>query len=106
MIPDRDCIDLRRDLRHISYDFFGKQKTGNPIVVWDVFSYAGKCDLQGVDRKMNFDSYQRMLFRSLIPFVPLLRSAKWKFQQDNAPSHTSKYTKEWLKREEIQVLTW
>lgn len=77
---------------------------GGSVMVWGAFAYDGKCDLQRVPGKMDSICYQQLLYQHLIPFGPFLGGSNWKFQQDNAPCHVSKSTKNWFQKERIEVL--
>lgn len=55
---------------------------------------------------MNSTLYQRILKKGhLTESEPNLKK-KWVIQQDDDPKHTSRSTKEWIKKNEVRVLEW
>ena len=70
------------------------------------FSAAGPGKLAIIDGIMNYTMYQKILNDNLMPSVRQLKlKRKWIMQQDNDPKHSSKSTKEWLKKK-ICTLEW
>ena len=83
-----------------------KQGGGN-VKVWGSFSASGPGRLHIIQGNMNSHAYQQILDQNLLPSVRELKlGRKWVLQQDNDPKHTSKTTKEWLKRKRIHTLDW
>ena len=84
------------------------QGGGGSIGIWDCLTYdgIGLCNLyQG---KMDQFGYIDTLRNSLIATKELfwVDVSEWIFQQDNAPCHTAKSVKNWLKDSKIKVLNW
>ena len=53
---------------------------------------------------MNSIVYQKILEEHLIPFAQEIYGQNWIFQQDNAPIHSSRPTKTWLKDKNIDFI--
>lgn len=75
-------------------------------MVWGAFSYYGKAELAFTSSKMNSEEYIEVLDRHLIPFMNETHPQSPVFQQDNAPIHTSRRTKQWLAGKNVNVLDW
>ena len=75
-------------------------------MVWAGFSGFGRLKLAFVTCKMNSAEYVEVLEESLLPYIKEHRNQKFIYQQDNARIHVSKYTKEWLLKENIPTLSW
>ena len=61
------------------------------------------------NEKINSNTYIRILSSHLYPFqhtVCELTGRDAIFQQDNAPIHTAKITKNWLKKNKIMIIDW
>ena len=79
------------------------------MLIWACFykTTLGPCFI--LDKTVNSTTY---IDEVLTPFyarfyVPSLeRGQQLLFQQDNAPSHTSKQTKRWMEQKQIQQLSW
>ena len=80
---------------------------GGGIMVWGCFCWSGVGLLCKVSGNLKTDSYIDILENALIPSVDLhsLHSG-WTFQQDNAPCHRSKGTKQWFDEQKIEVMDW
>ena len=75
--------------------------------VWGCFSASGPGPLHIIQGNMNSQAYQQILDQILWPSVRELKlGRKWVLHQDNHPKHTSRTTKEWLKRKRIRTLDW
>ena len=56
---------------------------------------------------MNEAMYREILSDHLLPTVRALKMGRgWVFQHDNDAKHTTKATKEWLKKKHIKVVEW
>lgn len=55
---------------------------------------------------MNSQDYQDLFEDWLIPFLEKHDDFNFTFQQDNAPIHISKNTKNWFKAAQIPLLDW
>ena len=85
------------------------QGNGGSVLIWACFykTTLGPCFI--LDKTVNSTTY---IDEVLTPFyarfyVPSLeRGQQLLFQQDNAPSHTSKQTKRWMEQKQIQQLSW
>uniref|UniRef100_A0A3Q2CFB6 Tc1-like transposase DDE domain-containing protein n=1 Tax=Cyprinodon variegatus TaxID=28743 RepID=A0A3Q2CFB6_CYPVA len=80
---------------------------GGNVKVWACFSASGPGRLHIIQGTVNSQGYQQILDQNLLPSVRELKlGRKWIMQQDNDPKHSSKSTKEWLKRKKICTLDW
>jgi len=76
------------------------------IMVWGCFSHKGRGALTFLEKgqKMNSDLYISLMGDKLMHFM---RSNECQYyQQDNAPCHTSKKSKEWFAANNIPLLDW
>ncbi|MBN3324653.1 TXND3 protein, partial [Atractosteus spatula] len=72
---------------------------GRSIMAWGCFSAVGPGQCVITESTMNSTLYQRVLEENVRPSVKKLKlKHKWTLQQDNDPKHSSKSTKEWLKK--------
>jgi DDE superfamily endonuclease len=85
------------------------------VMVWGCFAKGLKGPLIFCDenkekgRKINSDVYVSILDKNLLSFISCVKEIMGKkpiFQQDNAPIHMAKITKEWFKTKKIKTLTW
>ncbi|MGL6119347.1 MAG: transposase [Fusobacteriaceae bacterium] len=76
-------------------------------MIWGCIGYNGVGKLDIIDGNMDSIKYVRVLSTALHESVEILNmNDKFVFQQDNAPCHTSKYTKEFFDENEVDVLFW
>ncbi|KAJ4942246.1 hypothetical protein JOQ06_012112 [Pogonophryne albipinna] len=56
---------------------------------------------------MNGAMYREILSDNLLPSARALKMKRgWVFQHDNDPKHTTRATKEWLRKKHFKVLEW
>lgn len=79
---------------------------GGSIMVWGGFSWGGKSSLCFTNERMNSVRYVKILESHFLPVARAIAGQEFIFQQDNAPCHSSKYVKAWLKRQKINSLLW
>ena len=75
-----------------------KKFGGHRIMVWGCFSYQGVGKLVFIDGKINSEDYICILTENLEQSASLLGIKNFIFQQDNAPCHNSKLTREFFAR--------
>jgi transposase len=78
---------------------------GPQVSAWGGISSRGKTSLVFVDGTINAHKYCEILEHHLLEFAANF-PAGWRFQQDNAPPHRAKVTREWLQQHNIDVLEW
>ncbi|CAJ0957136.1 unnamed protein product [Ranitomeya imitator] len=60
-----------------------------------------------VHERMNGAMYREILSANLLPSARALKMKRgWVFQHDNDPKHTTRATKEWLRKKHFKVLEW
>lgn len=94
--------DLRKEERYFSTQHSG----GASLMVWGAISMAGKLQLKIIDKKMNSDKFIDLLDDHFLPGAHSLYGEEFILQQDNAPIHSSRETKEHIQNKNIQVLPW
>ncbi|KAK3536221.1 hypothetical protein QTP86_000202 [Hemibagrus guttatus] len=80
---------------------------GGSVMVWGCFAASGPGRLAVINGTMNSAVYQKILKDDVRPSVCDLKLKRtWVLQQDNDPTHTSKSTSEWLKKNKMKTLEW
>ncbi len=80
---------------------------GGNIMLWGCFSAKGPGRLICVKERMNGAMYRDILSENLLPSARALKMKRgWVFQHDNDPKHTTRATKEWLRKKHFKVLEW
>lgn len=79
---------------------------GGSVMVWAGFCYGGKTPMCFISTKMNAAMYVDLLDSELIEFAEQIYGDNWTFQQDNAPIHSAKHTKEFFNTRNIPLLDW
>lgn len=101
---DRPQMCIRRKNEQLNPDCIHQTVKGNlGIMVWGCFSAKGVGRLHRVEDglRINSKEYISILQKSLLPTLEELEEDEIKFQHDNAPCHTSKQVKKWLKDNNI-----
>lgn len=80
-------------------------------MVWGAFSKKGKTRLCFTDTKIDSAGHCDILGNYLLPFCHehyLLEDGRIdaEFQQDGAKIHTSRYTRQWLEEQKLEVMDW
>ena len=74
-------------------------------MMWGCFSGKGLGPLVKVDGKMNRHDYIQILDSYLLPLIDNdFNGQGYLFQDDNAPVHTAKDVKNWIKMKGIKIL--
>ena len=80
---------------------------GGGIMVWGAISWNGKLELKEISGRMNAEGYVHMLANAnLKQEGERLAGLNWKFQQDNAPCHSSRRARIFFEQQRIDVLDW
>ena len=80
---------------------------GQSLMVWACMSCKGVGNLEFIEGKMDAIKYRTILGRNLIESKEKLGlDDDFVFQQDNDPKHTSKISKEFFKKNNVNVLDW
>lgn len=94
------------DLRKEKRIFFSRAQGGGSVMVWAAFGSGGKTDIVFMNGRQDSRKYQEVLEKHLLPTAPQICGQNWRFQQDNAPIHTSRSTKAWFEAKNVSVLDW
>ncbi|CDF36453.1 unnamed protein product [Chondrus crispus] len=96
------------DLRTTERIFSKRQNGGFSVMVWGAVSLYGVSSMMFIDGKQDSKKYVDILRHGLLPFAAEVfgEEQRWFFQQDNAPIHTSGFTRSWLSEHSISTLPW
>lgn len=75
-------------------------------MIWAAFGARGKSEICFVPTKMNAEAYVDLLDSNLIDFAGELYGDNWTFQQDSAPIHIARLTRDFFKSRNIPLLEW
>lgn len=90
--------------RKYTVDTDVKRRPG--IMVWGAISKNGARYICRIKGKITSDSYVKMLEEVLLNDANEDLPVEWIFQQDNAPVHTARNSKQFFEDREIRVLEW
>ncbi len=80
---------------------------GESIMVWAYFDASGPGRLAIIDRTINYELYQQIIKENVrISVKEQSLKRKWIIQQRHRHQHTSRPTKEWIKKNKDDVLEW
>lgn len=94
--------DLRKEEHYL--DRLHSREGG--VMVWGAISYYGTCELQFLTSRMNAENYNNVLKTAFPHLQNLFGNLKWYFQHDNAPIHTARSVKSWIRSQKVDVLEW
>ncbi|GBM76716.1 Transposable element Tc3 transposase [Araneus ventricosus] len=103
--PDGN-IKYWHDLRKEPRSFFNRQSGGGHVMVWTAFGFNGEVGLAFLDGRQNSPKCIETLENHLMPFSENIGERNWEYQHDNAPTHTSSATKNYLNSKNVTVLEW
>ncbi|KAI3376101.1 hypothetical protein L3Q82_016632, partial [Scortum barcoo] len=85
---------------------FAREHLDDPEEDWEE-CHMGPGRLIRVKERMNGAMYREILSENLLPSARALKMKRgWVFQHDNDPKHTTRATKEWLRKKHFKVLEW
>ncbi|GBL79166.1 Transposable element Tc3 transposase [Araneus ventricosus] len=99
-------IKYWHDLRKEPRSFFSRQSGGGSVMVWAAFGFNGQVGLALLDGRQNSPKYIETLENHLMPFSENIGRQNWEYQHDNAPTHISSATKNYLNSKNVTVLEW
>ncbi|GBO37500.1 Transposable element Tc3 transposase [Araneus ventricosus] len=99
-------IKYWHDLRKEPRCFSSRQSGGGSVMVWVAFCFKGQVGLAFLDGRQNSPKYIETLENHLMPFAENIGGRNWEYQHDNAPTHTSSATKNYLNSKTVTVLEW
>lgn len=94
------------DLRTDPKLFSTRQNGGGSVMIWGGFSARWKTQLVILNGLQDSSKYLKTLQNTLLPFTAVNHGDDYIFQQDNAPIHTSRVTKEWFTSQNMSVFDW
>lgn len=96
--------DLRREPRRFSK----RQNGGGSVMVWAGLSFYGLTEIVFLEGRQDSQCYCATLEKALLPFVAEIYGSQriWRLQQDNAPIHISAHTRDWMRRNSVNTLSW
>lgn len=94
------------DLRKEKLFSLKRNMGGGSVMIWAAIGHNGKSDIAFINERLNAFGYQQMLQDHLQNIRNTIASKNLLFQQDNAPIHRAKATKEWFKSKKIDLLPW
>ena len=94
------------DLRKEPETCFSRNFGGGTVMVWGGFCYKGTLPLAWISTRMTAEKYTDLLEISLLEHAEHIMGPDFVFQHDNASIHSAKYTKEWLRVRNFEVLQW
>ena len=93
------------DLRKEERIFSKRQSGGGSVMIWAAIGYKNKGNIVFLSGKVTSEKYKEVLEGQKDSFL-LMGGSKYIFQQDNAPVHTAKKLKEWLKTAKMRTMEW
>lgn len=72
-------------------------------MVWGVVSFKGALELVGIEGALDSEYYCTILKESLLPTARDLFGDNWTFMQDDASVHSSRYNRNWLDANDVDV---
>lgn len=76
------------------------------VMVWGSMCWHGVGSLVRLEGRIDSLAYQQVLADYMLPDAEALIGDDFVFQQDNAPIHTSRSTRQWLRDHDVTVLDW
>jgi transposase len=83
-----------------------RAKFPQKVMFWAAVSASRKSPLVVVSGTLNAQGYQTLLAEHFLPWFRKQHIGRLQFQQDNAPPHTAKTTKQFFSDNNIDVLPW
>ncbi|GBO06314.1 Transposable element Tc3 transposase [Araneus ventricosus] len=74
--------------------------------MWAAFGFKGQVGLAFLDGRQNSPKYIETLENHLMPFAENIGGRNCEYEHDNAPTHTSSATKNYLNSKNVTVLEW
>ncbi|POM78188.1 Putative retroelement [Phytophthora palmivora] len=95
-----------RDIRQPPQSYIRRQNGEGSVMVWGVFSAAGKSKLAILRGRQNSEDYIYTLSEYMLPFAHANYGIDFVFQQDNASIHASRETTHFLQEMQVNTMVW